>query len=441
MADFGRLTPSGGDPSLNEINRADRFLDALAGKQPVYSTDPAEAELAFLLSDWRDTVRDPAPTVPVTARDAVAALNDGLSKRHSRGSRLAIGSTAAALLCIGGFGAAIYSASPGDTFYGARTALFGTQRVSDDEVMLAAQTEMEQVQTLIDQGQWQQAQDKLQQLSPQVQSVDAPEHKQQLIQQWNALTYKVVEQNPAATLPPAGEPLPPLPSSQLTLLPVPVIVLPGGPPSHTTRTSQSDSTEPSTTDTSAPGSTDTSASTPPSTATGTSVPPSTDSSVPSTSAVPRTSAATTPSSASAASSSATSATSTPISEPPATTTVATSAQSTKAASSTVTPTSAPPPGTAEPSRAQAPSTAASPSAASGSPVTTSVIVSQTTTQPSPASIPSPVVTVPAPVRELPSVRDVPPLHEVPSHGSAGAAGANGAGVTQTSTSQRVPGQH
>ena len=50
MPDFGRWSANGGDPSLNEINRTDRFLDALANQQPVYSTDPSEAELAHLLA-------------------------------------------------------------------------------------------------------------------------------------------------------------------------------------------------------------------------------------------------------------------------------------------------------------------------------------------------------------------------------------------------------
>jgi hypothetical protein len=51
MPDFGRWTANGGDPSLNEINRTDRFLDALATEQPVYSTDAGEAELAHLLAE------------------------------------------------------------------------------------------------------------------------------------------------------------------------------------------------------------------------------------------------------------------------------------------------------------------------------------------------------------------------------------------------------
>ena len=121
MPDFGRWTDGGGDPSLNEINRVDRFIDALSTTQPVYSTDPAEAELAFLLADWRDDVRDAPITALVTERDAVDALHGGQSSgRRSRRSLAVVGSVAAAVLCIGGFGTAVYGAGPGDSLYGMR---------------------------------------------------------------------------------------------------------------------------------------------------------------------------------------------------------------------------------------------------------------------------------------------------------------------------------
>ncbi|MBJ7337298.1 anti-sigma-D factor RsdA [Mycolicibacterium sp.] len=223
MPDFGRWNSSGGDPSLNEINRADRFFESLAAKQPVYSTDPAEAELAFLMSGWRDDVRDAPITAPVTPRDAVEALNGAMARnRGPRRSFAVVGSVAAAMLCIGGFGTAVYGAGPGDALYGMRSSLFGQQEVTRDDRVSLASAQLAQVQQLIDNGQWQEAQDKLVAVSTAVQDVGQTEQKQQLVEQWNALTYKVVEQDPAATLPP-GEPLPVLPSSPLTWLPVPVI--------------------------------------------------------------------------------------------------------------------------------------------------------------------------------------------------------------------------
>lgn len=226
MPDFGRWTANGGDPSLNDINRADKFLDALAAEQPVFSTDRGDADLAFLLSGWRDEVRQVPMDHVVTPAEAGAALVDATAapSRRNRFGLAVVGSAAAAVLCLGGFGTAVFAAGPGDGLYPIRSMFFGDERATrDDAVVLAAQTELAQVQQLVDQGQWDQAQDKLAALSATVQSVDRVEQKQELIQQWNALTYKVVEQDPAATLPPPGEPLPELPASPLTLLPVPVI--------------------------------------------------------------------------------------------------------------------------------------------------------------------------------------------------------------------------
>src|SRR3954447_13806125 len=117
MPDFGRWN-NGGDPSLNEINRTDRFLDALASEQLVYSTDPSEAELASLLAGWRDEVRVPPLMAPVTPRDAAAALQRAVdARRRTRTSMALVGSVAAAVLCLGGFGAVVAGAGPGDALY------------------------------------------------------------------------------------------------------------------------------------------------------------------------------------------------------------------------------------------------------------------------------------------------------------------------------------
>ncbi|MDX1888388.1 anti-sigma-D factor RsdA [Mycolicibacterium sp. 050158] len=336
----GRWAAGGGDPSLNEIARADRFIEALAAKQPVYSTDREEAELAFLLSGWRDDVRDAPVTVPVSPSDAVQALQAGLSK--NRGPRrlfTIVGSVAAAMLCIGGFGTAVYGAGPGDSLYGMRTAIFGQQEATRDDRVSLASAQLAQVQQLIDNGQWQEAQDKLVAVSTTVQDVGQVEQKQQLVEQWNALTYKVVEQNPAATLPP-GEPLPALPSSPLTWLPVPVVdgtttsttsaTSGTSDPSSSVTTSPSDSTAPS----------DTSSTAPSDGATPTSSAPS--SSAPSSS----------PSSSSAATTSAPSSTTTTTA--PTTTTTTNTTTTTPATTTTTTSTTVP---TREPAAAP-PSTSA-----------------------------------------------------------------------------------
>ena len=226
MPDFGRWTSNGGDPSLNEINRTDRFLDALASQQPVYSTDPSEAELAQLLAGWRDEVRTPPLMSPVTPRDATMALRRAVeARKRTRTSMAVVGSVAAAVLCLGGFGAVVAGAGPGDALYGLHTMLFGeSQPTRTDQVALASQ-QLAEVQQLIDDGQWVAAQDKLQTLTTTVATVNDGEQKQQLVTQWQDLTVKVDAKDPDATLPP-GVPPP--------VMPEPVVVAPG---STTTSTS------------------------------------------------------------------------------------------------------------------------------------------------------------------------------------------------------------
>ena len=61
---------------------------------------------------------------------------------------------------------------------GCASSLFGEQQVTrDDQVALAAQTEMQQVQQLIDQGNWDAAQDKLQTVTSTVQTVEDPQRQ------------------------------------------------------------------------------------------------------------------------------------------------------------------------------------------------------------------------------------------------------------------------
>ena len=353
MPDFGRWNANGGDPSLSDINRSDQFLDALASGGPVYAADQGEAELADLLAGWRDDIRETPTSVRVTPQQAAQALERaGSSSRRRRLSLAVVGSTAAAVLCLGGFGAVIAGAGPGDALYGLRTILFGEQASPrDDAVILAAQTEMQEVQQLIDQGDWQAAQAKLEAVTTTVATVGDVERKEELVSQWQELTVKVEAQDAAATVPP-GAPLPSFPE-------LPAVVLdPLTPASETSGTSGTSGTS-TTSETSATSTTSATTSAPTS---GTTAPSSTEpeeatspsvttSTAPSTSGSPR--ATTTAPSATTTTPSSAAATAPSSADQSTSTSVVTRASSSAAPSAT-------PSGTP---RATATTTAATPSAA------------------------------------------------------------------------------
>jgi hypothetical protein len=392
MPDFGRWTGNGGDPSLNDISRDERFIDALASNEPVYATDPSEAELAFLLADWRDEIRDTPVTTVVTTRDAAIALRGALdSRKRTRTSLALVGSAAAALLVLGGFSAAVYGAGPGDTLYGVRSMLFGDQPAArNDQVVLASQ-QLAEVQQLVEQGDWQQAQDRLETLSTTVQSVDRVEDKQDLVQQWNALAFKVVEQDPAATLPPPDQPQPVLPSSPLTLLPVPVI--------EDTTTSSSTSTSTSTSPSDSSTSPSSSPSETPPTSPSESPPPSDLVIVTST----------TPTSSSSPSSSPS--TSTPTS----TTTTTTTTTTTSRQPAALPPSSLPPSTVSVPSSAPAPPPVSAPPAVVAPPPVSVPPVSQPRIAATPTTVQAPpAVVAPSPPKQAEAPVESAPPSEAPA---------------------------
>lgn len=227
MADVGRFTPDGNEPSLQDLHHTDQFLDALATGRPMIAADAAERELASLLAGWRDDVRTTPSHNVLSERDVVAALQAGLggagrgggAPRQGRRFPLTlVGSVAAAVLCLGGFGAVIAGAGPGDPLYGLRSLLFGEQQTTrNDEVMLAAQTELAQVQELIEQGRWEAAQERLQAVTTTVAQVEDEPAKQELVEQWQELSVKVEARDPAATVPPDA---PPPPATLFELPPV-----------------------------------------------------------------------------------------------------------------------------------------------------------------------------------------------------------------------------
>ena len=231
------------ESGLEAVARSDRLLDALAAGARMSPADP----VASMLAGWRDEVRRAPDTHVISLGEAAAALTEGKQARpRQRFGMTVVGGVAAALLCLGGFGAVIYGAGPGDALYGLRTVLFGAAPTTrGDQVALAAQTELSQVQQLVQQGQWQQAQDKLAAVSTTVQDVTDVQRKQDLINQWNDLSAKVVARDPGATLTP-GAPPPILPGMTAPLLPGPSVV-PGSSSTSSSSTSSSSTSSSSST--------------------------------------------------------------------------------------------------------------------------------------------------------------------------------------------------
>ena len=367
------------EPSLDAIRGTDDLIDALATGRPVTPQDSAEAELAALLGGWRDEMRFPPATGLISETDAIAALNAGLAEKpsgftrenranreklsatptRSRRGLSVVGAAAAAVMCIGGFGAVVAGAGPGDALYGLRTMLFGAPaQVRDDQVALAARSEMNQVQELITRGDWAQAQDRLVAVSTQVATIEDGQQKQELLDQFNELSAKVVERDPEATVPPGITYTVPPSATEL----VPALAPPTSTPSA-----------PSLTD-----SATTSESTPPSTtaAATTTAAPTTTAAATTTAAPTTTAAATTTSAAQATSTAPT--TTTSVSPKSTTSSATTSAATTGAATTSAAPASA-----ATTSPATATTTTPAPAAATAPTTTTppQTTVTQTTSAP------------------------------------------------------------
>jgi hypothetical protein len=203
MPEFGYAL--GDQPALDELAGTDLLLDALAERQQVDIDDPDDDAMATLLGDWRDNLRWPPASALVSPDEAVDALRTGIAdRRRSRRGLAAIGSVAATLLVLSGFGAVVAEARPGDTLYGLHAMFFDEPRVNEDQIMLSAKADLAKVQQMINQGQWDQAQNQLAQVSSTVQSMNDGASRHDLMDQVNLLNTKVETRDPNATLPPSS---------------------------------------------------------------------------------------------------------------------------------------------------------------------------------------------------------------------------------------------
>lgn len=207
MPNSGRDFGHADRPALDEVARTDLLLDALAGLADVDLDDPDDPEdhaMAALLGEWRDDLRWPPASALVSPEQAVEALRDGLTeeRRGARRGLAFVGSVAATLMVLSGFGAMVVEARPGDTLYGLHAMVFNEPRVKDDQIALSAKAELAKVEELIAQGQWSQAQNQLAEVSSSVQALNDGGRRQDLIDQVNLLNTRVESRNPNATLPP-----------------------------------------------------------------------------------------------------------------------------------------------------------------------------------------------------------------------------------------------
>jgi hypothetical protein len=195
-------------PDPGAVGRTERFIDALAKREPIDVGDTGNRALAGLLENWRDELRAPVPPGLCQERDAVAALDRGMGDRRRIRRRMAlVGALAAALLSVGGFVAMMGEARPGDTLYGVHTKVLGEPAsVRDERIARSAQDDMDSVEQMITLGQWDQAQNKLDAVSDRVQAVKDNDRKQDLVERVNLLSAKVANRDPHATTLPSLAP-------------------------------------------------------------------------------------------------------------------------------------------------------------------------------------------------------------------------------------------
>jgi hypothetical protein len=211
-SDFGNAR--GDQPALDEVAHTDLLLDALAARTEIDLGSPDDFEdqaLALLLGEWRDDLRWPPASALVSQDEAEEALRDGMLNR-GRGRRglAAVGSLAATLLMLSGFGAVVADARPGDLLYGLHAMMFNEPRVSDDQIMLSAKADLAKAEQMIAQGQWDQAHTQLAEVSSTLQGVNDGSRRQGLLDEVTQLNTKVDKRDPNAKQHPAAPPNPEL---------------------------------------------------------------------------------------------------------------------------------------------------------------------------------------------------------------------------------------
>lgn len=203
MRNYGSDFSRGDQPALDGVAQTDLLLDALAARTETGFGDFQDLEdqaLAELLGDWRDDLRWPPASALVSQDEAEEALRHGiLERRGGRRGLAAVGSVAATLLALSGFGAVVADAKPGDLLYGLHAMMFNEPRVSDDQIVLSAKADLAKVEQMIAQGQWDQAQTQLAEVSTTLRGVNDGSRRQGLLAEVDQLNTRVEQRDPKAS--------------------------------------------------------------------------------------------------------------------------------------------------------------------------------------------------------------------------------------------------
>ncbi|WP_436492327.1 anti-sigma-D factor RsdA [Actinokineospora sp. HUAS TT18] len=265
---YGGLDPSDLDDDAVDFSRVhadDAFLDALGAAvrgESAVRPDSQDAELAALLSSWRDDV-DAAPIGELVDTKYAVATVFAAKARKARKPRLLVPLAAAAAaiaIAFTGAGLAARDAQPGDTLWGLTKVLYADHARSI-EAAAAVRQDLQIAQTALAEGKLAEAKDKLEDAQAGLPSVSSEDGQADLAQQHAEL----VSQLPGT---PANEVVPPPSGSPTTVPPPSTTVQPSSPPSTTTP--QPPSSTPTTTP--APTTTEEPTTTPPETQPATEAP-------------------------------------------------------------------------------------------------------------------------------------------------------------------------
>ena len=139
MPDFGRWTRKRGRP-VAQRDQPHRPVPRCAGQSAAGVRDRSRRGRTGSAADRvaRRGSRCRRSPRRCTPRDAVLALDRArrITPAHPD-VWPSSGSAAAAVLCLGGFGAVVAGAGPGDALYGLRTMLFGEQQETRDDAVIA----------------------------------------------------------------------------------------------------------------------------------------------------------------------------------------------------------------------------------------------------------------------------------------------------------------